>query len=86
MFRDSSLWAAVGCASSGALTGCAVGVGIVANLALRAMNEWHTVQHPEAAPEGTIGSPTGSTPVADDAASEAGRSTETASDTEPSSQ
>ncbi len=27
--------------------GCAVGVGIVAQLTLRAMNEWNAVQHPE---------------------------------------
>jgi hypothetical protein len=28
-------------------TGCAVGVGIVAQLTLRAMNEWNAVHHPE---------------------------------------
>jgi outer membrane lipoprotein SlyB len=44
MFRDD-LWAAVG-ALLGALTG-AIGVGVVANLTLRAMNEWNAVNHPE---------------------------------------
>lgn len=44
MARDST-WAAVG-ALLGALTG-AVGVGVVANLTLRAMNEWKAVEHPE---------------------------------------
>ena len=44
MFRDGT-WAAVG-ALLGAVTG-AVGVGVVANLTLRAMNEWNAVQHPE---------------------------------------
>jgi hypothetical protein len=44
MFRDAT-WAAVG-AVVGALTG-AVGVGVVANLTLRAMNEWKAVEHPE---------------------------------------
>ncbi len=44
MFRDGT-WAAVG-ALAGALTG-AVGVGVVANLTLRAMGEWNAVQHPE---------------------------------------
>ncbi len=45
---DNSTWAAVG-ALIGGLTG-AIGVGVVANLTLRAMNEWNTVAHPEAAP------------------------------------
>ena len=44
MFRNDT-WAAVG-ALVGAITG-AVGVGVVANLTLRAMNEWNAVQHPE---------------------------------------
>lgn len=44
MFRDPT-WAAVG-AVAGALTG-AVGVGVVANLTLRAMGEWKAVEHPE---------------------------------------
>ena len=44
MFRNGT-WAAVG-ALLGAITG-AVGVGVVANLTLRAMNEWNAVQHPE---------------------------------------
>lgn len=39
-------WAAVG-AFLGGLTG-AIGVGVVANLTLRAMNEWRAVEHPEA--------------------------------------
>ncbi len=39
-------WSAVG-ALLGGLTG-AVGVAVVANLTLRAMNEWRAVQHPEA--------------------------------------
>lgn len=43
----SSEWGAVG-ALLGGLTG-AIGVAVVANLALRAMNEWRAVEHPEAA-------------------------------------
>ena len=42
----SETWAAVG-ALAGAVF-CAVGVGVVASLTLRAMNEWNAVQHPEA--------------------------------------
>jgi hypothetical protein len=42
---DDSTWAAVG-ALIGGLTG-AIGVGVVANLTLRAMNEWEAVKHPE---------------------------------------
>lgn len=42
---DTTSWAAIG-ALIGAVCG-AVGVGIVATLTLRAMNEWHAVQHPE---------------------------------------
>lgn len=44
MFRDST-WAGVG-ALLGGLTG-AGGVGVVANLTLRAMGEWRAVDHPE---------------------------------------
>ncbi len=40
-----SLWAAGG-AVAGALTG-AVGLGVLVNLTLRAMNEWESVSHPE---------------------------------------
>lgn len=43
---QTTSWAAIG-ALIGAIIG-AVGVGIVATLTLRAMNEWHAVQHPEA--------------------------------------
>jgi len=42
---QTTSWAAVG-ALIGAVFG-ALGVGIVASLTLRAMNEWHAVQHPE---------------------------------------
>jgi predicted lipid-binding transport protein (Tim44 family) len=42
---DSSLWVAVG-GLVGAIAG-AVGVGVVAMLTLRAMNEWKSVDHPE---------------------------------------
>ncbi len=42
---QTSTWAAVG-ALFGAVF-CAVGVGIVATLTLRAMNEWNAVHHPE---------------------------------------
>jgi hypothetical protein len=42
----SLLWAGLG-ALAGALAG-AIGVGIVAYLALRAMNEWQATVHPEA--------------------------------------
>ena len=41
----STTWAAVG-GLLGGLTG-AIGVGVVANLTLRAMNEWRAVEHPE---------------------------------------
>ncbi len=40
-----SIWAAVG-ALAGASTG-AVGLGVLSNLTLRAMNEWKTAAHPE---------------------------------------
>lgn len=42
---QTTTWAAGG-ALIGAVCG-AIGVGIVATLTLRAMNEWHAVQHPE---------------------------------------
>lgn len=45
IMTGSSLWA-----GAGGLVGAglgAVGVGIVASLTLRAMNEWHAAQHPE---------------------------------------
>jgi len=45
MGGGSSTWAAVG-GLLGGLTG-AIGVGVVANLTLRAMNEWKAVSHPE---------------------------------------
>lgn len=44
MFRDAT-WAAVG-GLLGAAT-AAIGLGVVANLTLRAMNEWRAVEHPE---------------------------------------
>lgn len=44
LYPDSA-WAAVG-ALAGALTG-ATGLGVLANLTLRAMNEWKTATHPE---------------------------------------
>lgn len=51
---QTDLWAAVG-ALIGAVFG-AVGVGIVATLTLRAMNEWNAVHHPESdEPQGIIG-------------------------------
>ena len=42
----SATWAAAG-AVAGAATG-AVGLGVLSNLTLRAMNEWRTAAHPEA--------------------------------------
>ncbi len=45
LMANSSIWAAAG-ALLGAIAG-AVGVGIVANLALRAMGEWQETEHPE---------------------------------------
>lgn len=42
----TSVWAATG-GAIGAIT-AAGGVGIIANLTLRAMNEWKAVNHPEA--------------------------------------
>lgn len=66
---QTDLWAAVG-ALVGAVF-CAAGVGVVATLTLRAMNEWNAVHHPEAdEPQGIIGdrtAPTGSTGKPDDA-------------------
>ena len=51
---DTTTWAAIG-GLIGAVSGAA-GVGIVATLTLRAMNEWNAVQHPEAdLPRGVIG-------------------------------
>lgn len=44
LYPDTT-WTAVG-ALGGALTG-AVGLGVLANLTLRAMNEWRTATHPE---------------------------------------
>ncbi|MEM7339117.1 MAG: hypothetical protein AAF467_10745 [Actinomycetota bacterium] len=46
LMGGTSLWAAIGALIGAAI--CAVGVGIVANLTLRAMNEWQAVRHPEA--------------------------------------
>ncbi len=45
LMGGTSTWAATG-ALIGGLTG-AIGVGVVANLTLRAMNEWRAVEHPE---------------------------------------
>ncbi len=45
IMTGSSLWAAVG-GLAGAVA-CAIGVGIVAGLTLRAMGEWNAVSHPE---------------------------------------
>ena len=46
LMAGSGLWAGLGAVLGGAIG--AVGVGIVASLTLRAMNEWRAVQHPEA--------------------------------------
>ena len=46
LLGGSSTWAAVG-GLVGGVSG-AVGVGIIAGLTLRAMNEWSSVRHPEA--------------------------------------
>lgn len=63
----TTAWAATG-ALIGAV-GCAVGVGIVATLTLRAMNEWNEVKHPEAdLPRGPIAATT--RPTADRTADE----------------
>ncbi len=61
MGAGSSNWIAVG-SLIGAITG-AVGVGVVANLTLRAMNEWKAVEHPEAA---SVEDTTSEEPSADD--------------------
>lgn len=45
LMGGTSTWSTVGLLV-GALIG-AVGVGVVATLTLRAMNEWNAVQHPE---------------------------------------
>ncbi len=50
LLYPQSLWSAVA-AVLGALTG-AIGLGVLANLTLRAMNEWRSVTHPEAADPG----------------------------------
>lgn len=46
-----SAWSAVA-ALIGSLTG-AVGLGVLANLTLRAMNEWRTAAHPESTQDGS---------------------------------
>ncbi len=46
LIGGTSVWAATG-GAVGAIT-AAGGVGIIANLTLRAMNEWKAVNHPEA--------------------------------------
>lgn len=53
---DSSLWAGVGMVV-GAAVG-AVGVAVVATLALRAMGEWRTIQHREQAADKATGNGT----------------------------
>lgn len=50
-----STWPAVG-ALAGAVTG-AIGLGVLANLTLRAMNEWSTAAHPESGEPGSTRSP-----------------------------
>lgn len=45
LMAEASIWPAIG-ALVGAAAG-AIGVGIVAGLTLRAMNEWRPVKHPE---------------------------------------
>ncbi len=42
----SDVWAAAGAMFGAAF--CAIGVGVVVSLTLRAMNEWNAVHHPEA--------------------------------------
>jgi len=72
LMGGTSNWAAVG-SLLGGLTG-AIGVGVVANLALRAMNEWHAVKHPEAngdpAGDRAGDNPAGGSPAGDDPASD----------------
>ncbi|MFV0523964.1 MAG: hypothetical protein ACK5RL_05640 [Acidimicrobiales bacterium] len=48
VMAESSVAAAVGALLGGVVA--AAGVGVVAGLTLRAMNEWHSVSHPEATP------------------------------------
>ncbi len=69
LMTSSSLLVAVG-GLVGALIG-AVGVGVVASLTLRAMNEWYAVQHPEAGESGPVPDGLADGPSAD--AAEAGR-------------
>lgn len=45
LMTGSSLWAAAGAVVGAGF--CAIGVGIVAGLTLRAMSEWRSVEHPE---------------------------------------
>ena len=45
LMSTSSVVIALGGVAGAAL--CAIGVGVVANLTLRAMNEWSVVKHPE---------------------------------------
>jgi hypothetical protein len=45
LLGDGSLWPAVGGLVGGVFG--AVGVGVIAGLTLRAMNEWRSVRHPE---------------------------------------
>jgi hypothetical protein len=46
LLTEGSLWPAVGALVGGVFG--AVGVGVIAGLTLRAMNEWRSVRHPEA--------------------------------------
>lgn len=43
--EGNSVLAALGALVGG--VGCAIGVGIIVSLTLRAMNEWNAVQHPD---------------------------------------
>jgi len=61
LYSDST-WSAVA-ALAGALTG-AIGLGVLANLTLRAMNEWKTASHPESGELGSSARPSGSKPSA----------------------
>jgi hypothetical protein len=51
LMGGTSTWAAIGGLLGGVTS--ALGVGIVANLTLRAMNEWQSVTHPEDQAEAT---------------------------------
>jgi hypothetical protein len=53
LLGGTETWAAAG-GLIGGVTG-AVGVAVVANLTLRAMNEWRAVEHPEAAEQAGTG-------------------------------